>query len=308
MERAFEILVVDDEVSLASNLQDILEAEGYHVGVAHDGGAALALCRERAFDLAIVDIKLPDISGLDLINKLTEISSGMLYIIITGYASLESAIEAVREEKVIAYETKPLDLDRLLAFIRQVAARKKAEEGKEESEERLRLLIESAEDIIVMQDLEGKYLYYNAAPQYGVKASDLLGKTPFDFFEPAAATLMMKQMHQVVSSSQSMTVENQVPWQKEMLWFSDQKKPVRDAAGNVVAVLTISRNTTERKKAEEEIEIQKARFKSIFDRSLEGIVILDMKNNIIDANKGFESIYGYRTEEIKGKSLDELIV
>jgi PAS domain S-box-containing protein len=64
----------------------------------------------------------------------------------------------------------------------------------------------------------------------------------------------------------------------------------------------------ERKRAEEEIQIQRARFESIFERSLEGIVTLDMNNNVLETNTGFENIYGYKREETMGKRLDDLIV
>ena len=64
----------------------------------------------------------------------------------------------------------------------------------------------------------------------------------------------------------------------------------------------------EYKQAEEEIQIQRARFESIFERSLEGIVTLDINNNILEANTGFENIFGYKRKEIIGKRLDDLIV
>ncbi|MFH2098070.1 MAG: response regulator, partial [Pseudomonadota bacterium] len=61
-EREFEILIVDDDMGLALNLKGILEEKGYPVAVAHDGQAAHALFREKIFDLALVDLKLPDMS------------------------------------------------------------------------------------------------------------------------------------------------------------------------------------------------------------------------------------------------------
>ena len=135
MAAKFEILIVDDDVALASNLQLIMETESYNAGVAHDGQTALALCHEKAFDLAIIDINLPDIPGLKLIQKLTEISPGMEYIISTGYASLETALEVVGQRQVVAYETKPLDMDHLLALIAQVVERKQAQKKMVEYEE-----------------------------------------------------------------------------------------------------------------------------------------------------------------------------
>lgn len=60
----FEILIVDDDVDLASNLQNILQEEGYSSAVAKDGKTALTLCHEKDYDLVVADIKLPDIPGL----------------------------------------------------------------------------------------------------------------------------------------------------------------------------------------------------------------------------------------------------
>jgi len=128
MKGKFEILIVDDDVDLTSNLQDILEAEGYSTTTAADGQTALTLCREKVFDLAIVDIRLPDISGIELTQKLTELLPGVVYIIITGYASLDTAIEAAGRRDMVAYVTKPLNIDSLLALLRQVVERKQAEE------------------------------------------------------------------------------------------------------------------------------------------------------------------------------------
>ncbi len=93
--REFTILIVDDDAGIAQNLQDILEAEGYSTAVATDGQAALALCKEKVFGLGIIDIGLPDMPGVELIERLASISPEMEYIIITGRASLDTAIQAV---------------------------------------------------------------------------------------------------------------------------------------------------------------------------------------------------------------------
>lgn len=124
----FDILIVDDDMDLASNLQDILEAEGYSTALAGDGQTALTLCHEKTFNLALIDLKLPDISGVKLIKKLARLSPGMEYIISTGYASVETAVEAVGQRDIIAYETKPLDMNHILILITQVAERQRAEE------------------------------------------------------------------------------------------------------------------------------------------------------------------------------------
>jgi two-component system sensor histidine kinase/response regulator len=135
MERNWDLLIVDDDVDLATNLRDILETKGYSTAVAHDGQTALALCHRKPVSLVLIDIKLPDISGVELIERLTELSPGMEFIIITGHASLETAIEAVKQEHIVAYEVKPLDMDNILALTTQIIERKKMEKQLIEYEE-----------------------------------------------------------------------------------------------------------------------------------------------------------------------------
>ncbi len=123
----FEILIVDDDVNLASKLQHILEVEGYGTAVATDDQTALTLFRQKTFDLAIVDIKLPGMSGVKLVEELAKLSPRMEYIITTDEASMESSVEAVGQRQVVAYEIKPLNMDHILGLITQVVERKQAE-------------------------------------------------------------------------------------------------------------------------------------------------------------------------------------
>jgi DNA-binding NtrC family response regulator len=117
MEKTFDILVVDDDENLSSNLQDVLEAEGYRTAISLNAETALALCRGKIFDLAIVDIYLPDVSGIELINELTILSPEITFIIMTGYASLGSVIKVAGRRDIAAYVTKPVNMDNLLSII-----------------------------------------------------------------------------------------------------------------------------------------------------------------------------------------------
>jgi len=85
MGKEFGVLIVDDDHGFAATLKDILEEEGYRAVVAGDGRTAQSVCRDGGFALALVDIRLPDISGVALIDKLAELSPAMEYIIVTGY-------------------------------------------------------------------------------------------------------------------------------------------------------------------------------------------------------------------------------
>jgi signal transduction histidine kinase/ActR/RegA family two-component response regulator len=155
MERNLDLLVVDDDVDLTTNLKDVLEAEGYSTSVAHDGQTALVLCHRKPVPLALIDIKLPDMSGLELTEKLVGLFPGMEAIIITGHASLETAIAAIKQERIVAYEVKPLNMDQILALTTQIAARKKLEGNLESERDKLQALIHGLERTEIGIDIVG---------------------------------------------------------------------------------------------------------------------------------------------------------
>lgn len=112
MEKNGSVLIVDDEQSILGVLEQYLTQRGYEVVTAKNGSAALEQCSSRDFDIAIIDLKLPDYNGLDLISLFKERQPGIHCIIMTAFASLESTIEALRLN-AFDYVIKPFDLVRI---------------------------------------------------------------------------------------------------------------------------------------------------------------------------------------------------
>jgi FixJ family two-component response regulator len=112
MSEKSRILVIDDELGICEGVQRALEPEGFQVE------SGLALVKENGFDLILLDVKMPEISGLDLIGMIHQIDPEIICIIITGYATVEMAVSAIKQG---AYDflTKPFSVDILLLAVNQ---------------------------------------------------------------------------------------------------------------------------------------------------------------------------------------------
>jgi two-component system response regulator PilR (NtrC family) len=112
------ILVVDDERSMREMLQIVLRREGYEVLLAENGRAAIDLLEREPVDILISDIKMPDISGVDVLRAAKKIDQDILGIMITAFASTETAVEAMRLG-ACDYLSKPFDIDLLKMKVRE---------------------------------------------------------------------------------------------------------------------------------------------------------------------------------------------
>ena len=110
------ILVVDDERGLCAGIQEALRREGYSVDAANDGLAALRLVGERLYNLILTDMKMPEMNGLQFLQAAKERSRDTLFILMTAYGTVESAVEAMKAG-AYDYLAKPLDLQRLRTLV-----------------------------------------------------------------------------------------------------------------------------------------------------------------------------------------------
>lgn len=116
--RRASVLVVDDDAAIRRTLSRILEKEGYLVEAVESGGKAVEVSAERFFNVALIDIRLPDMEGTELLEKLKRTEPKMVKIIVTGYPSLKNAVEAVNKG-ADGYVLKPFDAGELLAMIEE---------------------------------------------------------------------------------------------------------------------------------------------------------------------------------------------
>ncbi|MFM7089869.1 MAG: sigma-54-dependent transcriptional regulator, partial [Bacteroidota bacterium] len=116
------ILLIDDEASIRRTLKEILEFEKYQVVEAPDGFTAIALFKKQTIDVVLLDIKMPKMDGLEVLDFLQEINPEVPIIMISGHGTIDTAVEAVKKG-AFDYISKPPDLNRLLITLRNAQER-----------------------------------------------------------------------------------------------------------------------------------------------------------------------------------------
>lgn len=134
------ILVVDDEEGIRKSLKAVLEEEGCLVDTAENGQEAIARSKTTFYNLALVDIRLPDMDGVELLTSMSQTAPKMAKIIVTGYPSLDNAIQAVNKG-ADSYIVKPFTMEHLLNAIKEHLRRQ--QEAAKYSEEKVKEYIES---------------------------------------------------------------------------------------------------------------------------------------------------------------------
>jgi PAS domain S-box-containing protein len=176
------VLVIDDNLDLASNLADILEGAReleVEVTCVPEGRSGVRTAAREGFDVAIVDVKLPDASGVDLIRPLRAACPDGEIILITGFATVDAAIGALRAG-AFAFVLKSFRPEELISTVEQALAKVSLKREREELERRYRALVEAADVLIVALDREGKVALMNprVAALAAIPASTATGE-PF---------------------------------------------------------------------------------------------------------------------------------
>jgi len=193
-----------------------------------------------------------------------------------------------------------------------ITERKKAEVELSEKDKQFRALIENITDLISLVDENGKIIY--ASPSVtkilGYDPDNYIGRNIFEFIsdeDKPTADLLFKDVlteeGKIVNNVQFRFKHSDGHW----MWHeATAHNLINDPT--IGAIVFNYRDITERKKAEKEILIQKSYFQQLFENSPEGIVVLDNQDRILNANKGFERMFQFSAEEIKGKTLNDIIV
>ncbi len=256
MQNQASIIVIDDEQIIRDGCTRILSKEGWEVATAENGQQGLDALQKREFDLMLLDLIMPGIGGFEVLEKTAEISPDTIVVVITGYATVESAVEAMKKG---AYDfiPKPFTPDQLRITVRRGLERKSL------AEEAMRLKIERANDLraittersrlrtiihcmadgVIIADSNGQVVLSNSAAirLLEIEKNNLAGSMLKDYKEAQVlAEITSEFLDNVFPPSGAITREFQVG--KSFLRASSA--PVQGTEGNILGSITVLQNIT----------------------------------------------------------------
>jgi two-component system, OmpR family, phosphate regulon sensor histidine kinase PhoR len=276
-----KVLVVDDEKALRTGVKRLLEMENYEVTTAENGTEGIKLGTETEFDLAVIDLKMPDVDGIEVLKNIKKKFPNTICYIATAYASYETAVEATRLG-AHGYIPKPFPPEELIQNLKKGYQTRQiyieAEKWRMEREERLlevafektrlNTIINSISDGVLVINKVGEAVLYNPAV---LKLLDLesihIEEMIINKLHPEIAEMINKILSKEEYHSSSYSSQVEIKPQGE-LFIEATASPVPHPDNSLAGVVVVIRNITALKK----IELLKSQFVSMVSHELKAPV------------------------------------
>ncbi|MAT58723.1 MAG: hybrid sensor histidine kinase/response regulator [Ignavibacteriae bacterium] len=271
------ILIVDDEKGLRIGTQRLLEDEGYYVDVAENGTEGIKLGSSKDYDLAVIDLKMPDIEGIEVLREIKKVHPNTICFIATAFASYDTAIEATREG-AFTYIPKPFSPEEILQNLEQGYKQRvllqESDKLKKEREEkllelaneksRLNTIVKTIADGVLVINKSTEVVYYNyAAIKYLDLESIKIGEKILDKCPKKINDLVRSFIDSENKKQKSILKQIEIKPKGE-LFVECICSSVENPDGTFAGVVLVIRNITELKK----IELIKSQFVSMVAHEL----------------------------------------
>lgn len=291
------ILIVDDDPRLRATLTDILRLKGFFpldVGV---GAEALQRAQENSLDAAVIDLRLEDMSGLDLLRRLKACVPEIECIVLTGHASQASAIEAINSG-AFAYLQKPFDMEQLLLLLRRAVERRVTTQTLRESEEMHRVTLESISDAVLIADDAGAFTYIcpNTEAIFGYNRAEVAALGNIEALLGPALCIPAG----LAAQGEIRNIERRIMTkigEERILLVNIKQVSIRGGTR-----LYTCRDVSERKAAQETVRFQ-ANLLSAVDSA---VIATDLQGRVSYWNPAAERLYGWSAAEALGQNIIDL--
>jgi PAS domain S-box-containing protein len=303
------ILLADDG-TIRRARKRVLEEEGYEVVEAADSATILTKCRLLTLDLVIINALLPDIDGDEILNQLQNqaIANPVPILIITE--NTEEAIERAYQHGAADCMTSPVPISAFRQHVRQLLKQQQLEQAFAEQQQQFQALIDHLPESISVKDWQSRYIATNIIYRQEIGATnpeDILGKTVFELFPQDIATVYAADDQALIQSGVPLLeMERERLKQGKLGWVSVSKIPLRDRRGQIIRIMDITRDITQRKQVEAALKQRDEQFQRLAEATFEGIVIHE-SGRILELNQALATMFGYRPDELIGKTVFELV-
>jgi PAS domain S-box-containing protein len=309
------VLYVEDERLVSKVMKELLELQGrFVVDTAYSVQDAYERLKQGQYDVIVSDYLLPEKDGLQFLKELRESGNSIPFILFTGKGREEVAIKALNlgADQYVnkTGETETVYCE-LAHAIRQAVDRRSAQIESLKREGKLDAILESSPDAITVTDLDGNIVECNqaAVDMHGFESKEkLIGKNAFELIakkDHKKAIQNLKktlQLRSVKNVEYTCLTKDGREFQAEL-----SASVVRDASGEPEYFMAITKDITERKKAEKTLQESEERFRAIFDGANDGILVADAKTKrFFFANPRICEITGYSLEELLKLGVDDI--
>ena len=337
------IIIVEDDSGTRRTLRGILEDAGYQVIDAENAADALETIRKSSCDLVITDIRLPDASGMEVLRQVREITPDVVVIIMTGYASVETAVAAV-EHGAYAYFIKPVNPDELTINIanalkqqrlirenkrlldnlqrtnkkllkaakelrKEVTKHRRTEQALADEVTRRRILIEQSSDGIVVLEQDGKVYESNQkfAEMLGYSSDEITKLHVWDWEVNFTRKKLLNMLRSVDETGDHFETQHRC---KDGTIYDVEISTNGAICAGQKLIFCVCRDVTERRQAEKALRRSEQRYRSLVNNVQLGIIrsTPGPPGRILEVNPAMEKITGYSRDELLAMDMEELYV
>jgi PAS domain S-box-containing protein len=309
-----KILIVEDENIVANDIQKRLMNLGYNiVGIVSTGEEAVKKAIATSADLVLINVRLKgEMDGIETASAL-RFQYGIAVVFLSAYADDDTLRRASKTEP-FGYILKPFEERELHTTIEMALYRRELERKFKKNETWYGTTLRSIGEAVISIDTSGTIKFMNTTAENltGWKMSDVLGEDWLKVFRTAEKSTKLSftnPVDQILKNKITAVLKNHdtlISREGKEIPVDESASPITDEVGNIVGVVLVFRDVSERKQVKEALKTSQEYAQSIISSSLDMIIANDKNRNIIEFNKAAEETFGYNIKEILGKHVSIL--